>query len=111
MQTETNTSVQKPLASRTLVPRVDIYDHDGDVVLVADVPGVRESDVDIQLEKNALTLVAKAELLSIVWRRSFSLPRTVDGARVQATLKEGVLTLTLPRRAEDKARRIAVTVG
>lgn len=112
MQTETiqKTTPHKTPALRPLVPRVDIYDKDGDLILVADVPGTSESDVDVQMEKSSLLLVAKAEPLGVIWKRSFTLPRTIDVDKVQAVLVEGVLTLTLPRRAEDKTRRIAVTV-
>lgn len=112
MQTETTPTPAAPKGAtlRPLVPRVDIYDRDGDLVLVADVPGTSEPDVDIQMEKSALTLIARAEPLGVMWKRSFALPRNVDVDQVKAVLDEGVLTLTLPRRAEDKTRRIAVTV-
>ena len=57
MHTETVQTPAPPKAPtlRALVPRVDIYEREGDLVLIADMPGVKEPDVDIQLEKNSLT--------------------------------------------------------
>lgn len=102
MKTETKTP-------RVLVPRVDILESPAGLRLVADVPGTADEGVELHLEKNALVLQAKADPLSVVWRRSFVLPRDLDAEKAQARLTEGVLTIDLPRKQEAQPRRIPVT--
>lgn len=103
MATETKTSA-------SLVPRVDIYENRAGLLLLAELPGVRDADVDLQVEKNSLVLRARAQGITgqPTWSRSFLLPRDVDSAAVGAELKDGVLSITIPRRAEMQPRRVAV---
>lgn len=114
MNTETSPTTatpQKARSLRTLVPRVDIYDQGGDIVLLADVPGVPDQALEIQLEKNNLLLSGRAEALGVLWKRSFVLPRDVDAEKVEAVLRDGVVQVRLPRRSEAKPRRIPVSGG
>ena len=101
-------------------PAVDIFENDKAITLLADLPGVERADVDITLEKRVLTLKARcgvkppegyslmhAEYEAGDFERSFSVSDEIDAAGITATVREGVLTLTLPKQAPDK-RRIEV---
>jgi HSP20 family protein len=106
------------------VPRVDIYESADDIVVVADMPGVDESSVNITLEKNVLTIngyvepeepenysLAYAEYEVGDYRRSFTLSNQIDQENIKATVKNGVLRLWLPKAAVARSRKIAVKAG
>jgi HSP20 family protein len=106
------------------VPRADVYEVDDQIVIVADVPGVNENSVDVTLEKNVLTINAYIEpfepegySLSFAeyevgdYQRSFRLSDEIDREKIQATIKDGVLHLYLPKASEARARKIAVQAG
>lgn len=98
------------------------FDDDGNqFVLRADVPGLTENDFQISLANNTLTLrgerkleapeghsVHRRERSPYRFAKSYELPARVDGDKVTATLKNGVLTLTLPKAAEAQPRQISV---
>ena len=106
-------------------PAVDIYEVEGALVLKAELPDMRREDVEVNLEKNTLTIRGerkldpgvKQEKFHRVERvfgtfvRQFSLPSTVDSARIAAEYKNGVLTVTLPVREEAKPRAINIEVA
>lgn len=96
--------------NRTIVPRVDIFEGKEGLIMIADLPGVKEGDVDLHVENNTLSLKAKAVGLAgePVWSRSFVLPRDVDANAVGAEIHAGVLRVKLPRRVEFQPRRIEV---
>ena len=103
-------------------PRFDVKETKEAYVITADLPGVKDADVDISLNGNLLTITGKrederrdeGERYFAVERshgsfsRSFSLPDTADGERVEAKLDAGVLTLTIWKKAEAKPRKIAL---
>lgn len=106
------------------VPRADIYEVEDDIVLVVDVPGADEESIEITLEKNVLTIdayvdpgdfegysLAFAEYQIGDYHRSFRLSNEIDRDKIEATVKDGVLRLTLPKAQEAKARKIAVKVS
>jgi HSP20 family protein len=106
------------------VPRADIYETDNEIVVLADMPGVDESSVDITLENNVLTIngyvpsespegydLAYAEYQTGDYQRSFSLSNEIDQDQVEASMKDGVLRLRLPKITEARTRRIAVKTG
>ena len=106
------------------VPRADIYETDEAIFVVADMPGVGEDSLDITLEKGVLTLngavapeapegysLAYAEYRVGDYTRSFSLSNEIDQAAIEATLKDGVLRLTLPKLTEAQTKKIAVKAG
>jgi HSP20 family protein len=116
--------VERTRERRAYVPRSDIYETGDAIVIVSDVPGVDESTLDIVLEKNVLTIsgyadVAAPEELSLVYaeyesgdyERRFSLSDQFDQERIEATVKDGVLRVTLPKASPAKARRISVNPG
>ena len=108
-------------AQRTFIPRIDIYSAGDEIVLVADMPGVDEHNVDVTLEKNLLTIRGRvvnqapegynsvySEYRIGDYERTFSLSDEVDRDKIEAMLTNGVLRLTLTKAEAAKARKIAV---
>jgi len=105
-------------------PAVDIYEHDGNIVLTAELPGVDPKDVDVRVENNVLTLRGERKWNNDVQResyhrveraygsftRSFTLPNVVDTEKIKADFKEGMLKLVLPKREEAKPKQISINV-
>ena len=112
-------------ATRGWIPAVDIYETDENLVLQAELPGISPDDVEIRVEDNTLYLKGerkfekevKQENLHRVERsygtftRSFALPGTIDASNVKAEYKNGILTLTMPKREEAKPRAIKINVS
>jgi len=109
---------------RAYVPRSDVYETDEAIVVVAEMPGVDESSVSITLEKNVLTLMgevkgeapkgyrlALSEYGTGDFERRFALSQNVDRDGISAAVKNGILTLTLPKAREAQPRRIEVKAG
>ena len=104
------------------VPAFEVKETNEAFVLKADIPGVAESDVDIAVHNNILTISGtrnaeerkEGDSFALYERqygsfsRSFSLPDTADGERVEAKLENGVLALTIWKKAEAKPRKILV---
>jgi HSP20 family protein len=118
---ELQEGVERTGLRRCFVPRVDIMERDGDITLLADMPGVSSDSVDITLEKNILTIRgavqferpegydrAYAEYAVGDYERTFALSDEVDRDRIEASVKNGVLRLLLPKAEAAKARKIAV---
>jgi|YNPMSStandDraft_1061717.scaffolds.fasta_scaffold62861_2 HSP20 family molecular chaperone IbpA len=102
-------------------PETDIYETKDAIIIVMDVPGVEPASVDVQLEEDVVTVRARmASVESPVgellfreycerdYERSFRLPVRVDDRKVEANLKNGVLTITLPLAPEVKPKQIQV---
>jgi len=106
-------------------PAVDIYETANELVLKAELPGIDQKTIDIQVENNTLALRGERKLEKETkqenyhrversygsFYRSFTLPGTVDQEKIRAEYKEGVLTLTLPKREETKPKQIKVAVS
>ncbi len=111
--------------SRAWMPLVDIHETDDSLVLKADLPGINPDDVEVRVEDNTLYLKGerrfekevKEENLHRLERsygtfsRSFVLPNSVDSDKVQAAYKDGILTLTMPKREEAKPKTIKINVA
>ena len=126
---DTEKQIAETEAERTrdqpaFVPRVDIYETDAAITVVTDMPGVSEESVDITLEKGVLTIngyvdpevpegysLAHAEYQVGDFVRSFSLSNEIDQAAIEATLKDGVLRVTLNKITEAQTKKIAVKAG
>jgi HSP20 family protein len=112
-------------ALTTWAPAVDIYETQNELVVKADLPDVNEKDIDVRVENNLLTIrgerkfeksVSEENFLRVErtygsFSRSFSLPNTVNAESIGAEYKNGVLTVTLPKREEAKPRQVKVTVN
>ena len=106
-------------------PAVDIFDKGAEVVIHAELPGIKKEDIDVRVENNVLTIRGKKERKEEAkeegayrteriygsFSRSFSLASSVDVTKIGAEYKDGVLTLSLPKSEEAKPRQIAVKVA
>ena len=110
------------------LPSVDVRERKDAYVLDMDLPGLDEKDVELTLEKGNLTIASvkkeqaenkaaeKPEYLirerkNLNFSRRFALPENVDTENVSAAFKNGVLTVTLPKKAEEKARKINISTA
>jgi HSP20 family protein len=87
-------------------PLVDVLENDKEFLLVADLPGVARSALEITVEGGQLELRAETDTLE--YRRSFALGDDVDLEAVEARLERGELEIHLPKRSEAQVRKIAV---
>lgn len=116
----------QPLVVRTrLTPSIDMYEEKDELVMRAELPGIKKEEVDIQLEGECLTIKAEKKQEEVAedathyacercfgyYSLSVSLPFPVDADRVSATLEDGVLEIKLPKAEEAKSRHIEVKVG
>jgi HSP20 family molecular chaperone IbpA len=107
---------------RRIIPPVDIYETDNDVFLVADVPGVTKENLQLDIDKDELTIRGTFneksqdgeklidECVYGEYRRTFTLGDTVDREKIAARLENGVLKLTLPRIERVKPRKIEIGI-
>ncbi len=96
--------------TRVAQPRVDIVERDGELMLLADMAGVSAENLDITLENSELTLHGKATDRNVLYQRAFTVGRRIDRENIVANVKDGVLTLTLPRLPEAEPKKITVQV-
>lgn len=102
-------------------PRVNLFDTGATLLLSAEVPGLTAKDVQIQLENDVLTLTGERKVQvpegyaahrrergSLSFTRSFNLPFKVDGEKITATLKDGVLNVEMAKLPEAQPRQIAI---
>ena len=106
-------------------PAVDIYENEQELVVKADLPDIKPEELDIRVENNILTIrgerkfekkVDEKDYLRVErtygsFSRSFSLANTVNSEAIKAEYKDGVLTLTVPKREEAKPKQIKVNVA
>jgi HSP20 family protein len=107
---------------RPVSPAVDIFEDAGGITLLADMPGVSKDRLDVKLDGDTLSVEGRVELdippdMRALWaevsvprfRRTFTLSRELDTGRIEANLKDGVLTLRVPKQAHAQPRRIEVS--
>jgi len=106
-------------------PSVDVFENENEVVFKAELPGMNAKDIEVKLENNVLTLKGerqfeketKEENYHRVEReygnfsRSFALPTAVNGDKVTAEYKDGVLKIILPKKEETKAKPIKIAAA
>jgi HSP20 family protein len=111
--------------TRPWAPSVDIFETDNELVLKADIPGVDQKDIDIQLENGTLSLKGerkferdeknkgfhRQERSYGSFVRYFTVPETIDSENVKADFQAGVLTVTLPKKEIAKPKAIKVQVN
>ena len=108
--------------ARTFVPTADIFETEPSLTLVLEMPGVDKSNVDVNVEDGVLIVQGRLDFSKYQglqplyteynighYRRSFSLSNKVDQSKITAEMKDGVLTLVLPKAEQAKPRRIAVS--
>ena len=112
------------LLSGHWVPAVDIYETPERVILVADLPGVEEDDIQVRIENNTLVLSGERRMKKDVnqenyhrverghgtFHRSFTLPTTIDHDAIRAEHRDGVLEVSLPKSEGSKPRKIQIQV-
>ena len=112
---------EKTIPGRYFVPNADIHETDDALTVVLEMPGVDRSHLNISLENDVLKVdgqidFAKYEGMEPVYTeynvghytRSFGVSSKIDQGRISAQLEDGVLTLTLPKAAEARPRKIAI---
>lgn len=108
-------------ASIVIVPPADVYEDADGITLQLDIPGVSRDRLNLQATKNTLLIEGNARLnmpqgmtalyadvRSTLYRRSFVLSDELESEKTEASVKDGVLTVRIPKRAEVKPRRIEV---
>ncbi len=104
-----------------LVPAVDVIENESGITVKADLPGVTKEGLSIRVDGETLTLEGQvslgearklesvyAEVRTAQYKRTFVLSRDLDTSKIDATMKNGVLTLTVPKLEQAKPRRIQV---
>jgi HSP20 family molecular chaperone IbpA len=112
------------IPARVFVPTTDIYESQDALLVVLEMPGVHKNNVDVRVEEGALNIEGRLELSQYEglvplyteynighYARSFRLSSKIDQSKIAADLRDGVLTLTLPKAEEAKPRTIQVTSG
>ena len=107
-----------------LLPPVDIYEDETGFTLTADLPGVSKERLGVKVNGDNLLIEGEvsvpapqgmellyAEVLASSYRRSFTLSRELDASKIEANLKDGVLTLRIPKAEEARPRKIEIKVG
>jgi HSP20 family protein len=106
-------------------PAVDVFERGEDLVVHAELPGLKFDEIDIRVENGNLVLhgerkredeveddkVYRLERVYGTFTRSFTLPTTVDTARINATYTDGVLEIVLPKAEEAKSRKVEIKVA
>jgi HSP20 family protein len=118
--------LSEPQTNRPWAPAVDIYETENELVLKADLPDVDQKNIDVRVENQTLTIAGErkfegqngdAKGYHRIERsygnfvRSFAVPPTFDTEKIGASFKNGVLTVTLPKKEAAKPRQIKVEVG
>ena len=107
---------------RKMTPLVDIYENDDEILLHAEMPGVKKEDISVNIDNGSLTLsglrtIARdgandwEEFGDVEFQRAFSVPQTIDVNKVQAELKDGILALHLPKSEAAKPRMVEIKAG
>jgi HSP20 family protein len=107
-----------------LMPEVDIFERDGNVVLKAELPGMKKEDIEVTLTDGSITISGEKKKEDEIKRkdyyklersygsfcRTFSLPTEVKGDKVKSTFKDGVLEVTMPKSDEAKSKEVKVKI-
>ena len=114
--------VEKSRDILTVGSLVDIYENEDEILLHVDMPGVEKDNIKVNIDNGTLALSAVRqfetrgvatweEFGDVEYKRSFSVPQTIDVSKVDAELKDGVLRLHLPKSEAAKPRQIEIKTG
>jgi HSP20 family protein len=118
-----STSGRQPQLFSGWTPALDLYQNNDNIVAVVELPGMRKEDIEISLQDSVLTIsgerkdqkvaegVARTERFVGKFRRSVTLPTRVDVNKVNATYKDGILTVTLPKAEDAKPKQIQINLN
>lgn len=107
---------------RSWNPPIDIFENEDALVFTAELPGLEKEDLNIAVDDGVLKIsgertfggeskeLRRRERSYGKFLRTFSLPTAIEPEKIEASLKNGILTVTLPKREESKPRQISVTV-
>jgi HSP20 family protein len=126
LQVQKKREVEKPeettVPARFYQPNTDIFEDEGSLTLVMEMPGVLKDNVDITIEKNVLDVEGKIDFSKYEdlepvyteynvghYKRSFSLSSKIDQSKISADMNDGLLTLVLPKAEEAKPRTISIS--
>ena len=120
-ESELEMGIERTREKRLYAPTVDIIEKKDDIVLLANMPGVDDKSVDITLEKDLLTIyghvsddtpknhrLVVSEYGTGDYQRTFTLSGEIDREKIQATVRDGVLKLVLPKAETARTRKIPV---
>ena len=112
---------ESTVPARFFIPTTDIFETEQALSLIVEMPGVEKNKVEVSVEEGVLTIQGQIDFSKYQgmqpvyteynighYRRSFSLSNRIDQSKIRAEVKDGVLTLVLPKAEEAKPRRIAV---
>jgi HSP20 family molecular chaperone IbpA len=126
LEVQQKREVEKPqettVPARFYQPNTDIFEEEGSLTLVMEMPGVLKDNVDITIEKNVLDVEGKIDFSKYEdlepvyteynvghYKRSFSLSSKIDQSKISADMNDGLLTLVLPKAEEAKPRTISIS--
>ena len=122
--TEVQPATEQGVQDQIIRPLVDIFEDESGITVHADMPGVSKERLNVKVEGDTLIIDGIAEIpmpekmeplyadvRATHYQRSFTLSPEMDVDKVEATLKDGVLTLRIPKREEHKPKKIEVKVG
>lgn len=124
LQTTSQSAQSDHSEPRTVQPVVDVFEDEAGITVLADMPGVSKDQLELKVEGDSLwiegtvTALTPPDLEAVYaevsvprFRRRFTLSRELDVSRIDAHLKDGLLTLRIPKPAHAQPRRIAVNTG
>ncbi len=119
MTQKENNPIEKTRALRSVVPWVDIYENEDEILVHADMPGVTKEEISVNIDNGTLSISGVRrfehkgaskwkEFDDVEYTRKFSIPQTIDVEQVKAELKDGVLKLHLPKSEAAKPKMIEI---
>jgi HSP20 family protein len=114
---------ERPMVEMPAMPSVDVIDRDDEVVVRAEVPGYKKEDIEVSVSDSSLTIKGetkteekeekgdyyRCEISRGAFSRTVRLPAEVDDSKAKASIKDGMLELTLPKREKSKRHTIAIS--
>lgn len=114
----------EPVSARPWYPAVDIAENENEIVLTADVPGVKMDDIEVKVENGTLSISGSREFQKQEekggyhriersygsFHRAFTLPESVDTDKVEANYEDGVLKVTLPKKEVAKPKTVKISL-